>query len=94
MSQTIEHEDGRIDWRRYLGPVVWSAFLVACLATMLFFACFDPLLLMRDATLPSWLADRLGGYTLGFFFFWAMTTLAASLTAWLIATQRSGEQRG
>jgi len=94
MSQTTERPAGRLDWRHYLGAVLWSAFLAACLATMLFFACFDPLLLMRDAALPSWLADRRGGYTLGFFFFWAITTLAAGSTAWLIATQRQGEQRG
>jgi len=94
MSRVTERQDGRIDWRHYLGPILWPAFLVACLATMLFFAVFDPLLLLHDAPLPSWITDRPGGYSLGFFFFWVITTLAAGLTAWLIATQRQGEPRG
>jgi hypothetical protein len=94
MSQATERTDGRLDWRHHLGAVLWSAFLVACLATMLFFALFDPLLLMRDAALPGWIADRRGGYTLGFFFFWIITTLAAGLAVWLITTQRNGERRG
>jgi hypothetical protein len=94
MSQATEGRDGRIDWRHHLGPILWSAFLVACLATMLFFACFDPLSLLHDSALSNRITDRLGGYTVGFFFFWAITTLAAGLTAWLIATQRNEEPRG
>jgi hypothetical protein len=93
MPQTTESEAARSDVRRYVGAVLWSAFLVACLATMLFFACFDPLVLLHDASLPSWLSDRRGGYALGFFFFWAMTTLAAALATWLIASDARGAQR-
>lgn len=94
MSPVTERQAGRIDWRHCLGPILWPAFLVACLATMLFFACFDPLPLLHDTALSSWITDRRGGYTIGFFFFWIITSLAASLTAWLIATQRNGERRG
>ena len=73
--------------RRDVGPVLWSAFLAACIATMLFFAIFDPVLLMHDDAPPSWLADRRTGYAVGFFFFWMTTTIAALLTAWLIDTR-------
>lgn len=77
--------------RRDLGPVLWSAFLAACVATMLFFALFDPVLLMRDDSPPKWLADRRTGYAAGFFFFWMTTTIAALLTAWLIDTRTSDD---
>lgn len=73
--------------RQDIGAVVWTAFLAASLATMVFFAMFDPLLLARDDAPPRWLADRMTGYTLGFFFFWGMSTVSALLTAWLIDTR-------
>ena len=78
--------------RRDVGPVLWSAFLAACFGTMLFFALFDPVLLMHDEAPPAWLADRRTAYALGFFFFWLMTTVAASLTAWLIDTRSSADR--
>jgi len=77
--------------RRDLGPVLWSAFLAASVATMLFFALFDPAQLMRDDAPPAWLADRRTGYALGFFFFWMITTLAGLLTAWLIDTRSAND---
>lgn len=78
--------------RQDIGAVLWSAFLAACLATMLFFAVFDPLLLARDSDPPRWLADRKTGYTMGFFFFWLVTTVSALLTAWLIDTRSFQKQ--
>ena len=78
--------------RRDVGPVLWSAFLAACFGTMLFFALFDPVLLMHDEAPPAWLADRRTAYALGFFFFWLMATIAALLTAWLIDTRSSADR--
>lgn len=78
--------------RRDVGPVLWSAFLAACFGTMLFFALFDPVLLMHDESPPAWLAERRTAYALGFFFFWSMTTVAALLTAWLIDTRSSDDR--
>jgi hypothetical protein len=78
--------------RQDIGAVLWSAFLAACLATMLFFAMFDPILLAHDGAPPKWLADRKTGYAVGFFFFWAMTTVSALLTAWLIDTRSFQKQ--
>jgi hypothetical protein len=74
-----------------IGVIVWCAFLAACFATMLFFAIFDPVHLMHDDAPPPWLADRRTGYALGFFFFWVVTTISASLTAWLIDTRSSSD---
>jgi hypothetical protein len=86
---------GRI-WPRFredLGVLLWSAFLAACLATALFFAYFDPQLLAADAEPPAWLADRMTGYAVGFFFFWGVCTIASFLTAYLIDT-RPSERNG
>lgn len=76
--------------RQDVGIVVWAGFLAACLATMLFFAVFDPVLLARDESPPAWLADRRTGYAIGFFFFWLTTLAAAALAALLIDTRSAG----
>jgi len=69
------------------GIVIWASFLAACISTMVFFAFFDPLLLVDDRAPPSWLRDRMTGYTIGFFFFWIMCALASAFTALLVATR-------
>jgi hypothetical protein len=83
---------GRRIWPRFredLGVLLWASFLAACVATLFFFGYFDPLLLGADDTPPGWLADRMTGYTLGFFFFWGVCTIASFLTAYLIDTRTS-----
>lgn len=72
-----------------VGVVVWASFLAACVATMVFFAFFDPLLLAHDGTPPRWLADRMTGYAIGFFFFWLVCALASAFTALLLETRSS-----
>lgn len=77
-------------WPRFrddLGVLLWASFLAASIATMFFFAYFDPLLLASDSDPPRWLTDRRTGYAIGFFFFWAVCTIASFLTAWLIDTR-------
>jgi hypothetical protein len=77
----------RLHAREGLGVILWASFLAACAGTMLFFALFDPALLAHDDAPPSWLADRMTGYAIGFFFFWALCTIASFLTAYLIETR-------
>ncbi|KAB7628465.1 hypothetical protein F3N43_00355 [Alkalilimnicola sp. S0819] len=62
------------------GAILWPSFLVAGVATMVFFANLDPEDL-RMATFPEWDLSRRQGYTLGFFMFWA----AAAASSWLSA---------
>ena len=69
------------------GIVAWASFLAACIATMVFFAFFDPLLLEDDVAPPAWLSDRMTGYTIGFFFFWLICALASAFTAFLVDRQ-------
>lgn len=72
-------------WQQ-LGVVTWASFLVASIETMTFFAFFDPELLGMHDIPPEWTANRMAGYTFGFFLFWAFTLGAAALTAYLLHT--------
>lgn len=64
------------------GAVLWPSFFAAGVATMVFFAFFDPLDL-RDILYPDMPLSRELGYTIGFFLFWC-ATLAASLFTWIL----------
>ena len=75
---------------RDIGVLLWASFLAACIATLFFFAYFDPTLLAHDDAPPRWLADRRTGYAVGFFFFWAICTIASFITAYLIETAGNG----
>ncbi len=69
---------------RDIGIAIWSSFLAAALASVCFFATFDPVVLQDDAELlRGAFSPRMTGYTLGFFFFWAFTLLAAGLAVFL-----------
>lgn len=69
---------------RDIGVALWSSFLAAAIASVCFFATFDPVVLHDDAEfLRDAFSPRMTGYTLGFFFFWAFTLLAAGLTLYL-----------
>lgn len=62
--------------------VAWSSFAVAAVATMLFFATFDPVVLAQAATFPFELT-RFAGYTIGFFALWALTAFASMMSLFL-----------
>ncbi|MFY2765377.1 hypothetical protein [Arenimonas sp. MALMAid1274] len=65
-----------------LGAILWPSFFAAGVATMVFFAFVDPLVL-RDITFPDIDISRGLGYTLGFFMFWACTASACTFT-WIL----------
>jgi len=65
-----------------VGAIAWPSFFAAGVATMVFFALVDPLLL-RDLTFPGMPMTRGLGYTLGFFAFW-LATASSSLFTWIL----------
>lgn len=65
-----------------LGAILWPSFFAAGIATMVFFAFVDPLLL-RDWTFPEIELSREAGYTIGFFMFW-LATASSSLFTWIL----------
>ena len=65
-----------------MGVILWVSFLFACIATMLFFATFDPVDISQVATFPMEL-DRQSGYSIGFFLFWVLLIANSVVINWL-----------
>lgn len=55
--------------------ILWPSFVTGGVATILFFTALDP----DDLGF-----SRMGAYTVGFFFFWAMAAGSSALTCFLI----------
>ncbi|NIR31887.1 MAG: hypothetical protein GWN84_21760 [Gammaproteobacteria bacterium] len=60
--------------------VLWPSFIIAGVATVLFFTAFDPAVIMPAMGYGE--VSRLGGYTVGFFLFWALTAGSSLLTCY------------
>jgi len=60
--------------------VMWPSFLTASAATIIFFTLFDPVELSLISGGPE--ITRLGGYTIGFFCFWLLTSISSALTCY------------
>jgi hypothetical protein len=68
--------------RSILMVVLWPAFLMACVATGVFFSLVDPMeLIVLDERVN---VHILGAYTIGFLIFWALGTFSSWLTALLL----------
>ena len=65
-----------------VGAILWPSFFAAGVATMVFFAFVDPLVL-RDMTFPSLSMTRGLGYSIGFFMSW-VATASSSLFTWIL----------
>src|SRR5690625_2166554 len=68
---------------RQWGAVLWPSFLIAGVATMIFFANVDPAEL-QQSTFPDLHLSRKLGYTIGFFMFWGVTAWSSFLTMLLL----------
>jgi len=60
--------------------VMWPSFLTASAATIIFFTMFDPTDLGIIGGFPD--LTRMGGYTIGFFCFWLLTSISCALTCY------------
>jgi len=60
--------------------VMWPSFLTASAATIIFFTLFDPIDLGMIGGFPT--LTRIGGYTIGFFSFWLVTSISCALTCY------------
>ena len=74
---------------RDVAMVLWPSFLAAAVQTMVFFAIFDPVYLGEGTALAELISSHNAGYALGFFFFWAFSTLSSALTVYLVRTEGS-----
>lgn len=59
------------------GAVLWLSFLLAALATGIFFSIVDPEELRFCVSLPE--VSRSAAYTIGFFLFWLLTAASGVL---------------
>ena len=75
---TEQHHD--IPTVQRLVAIFWPSFITAGTATILFFAAFDPQLLMSISGYGE--ISRMGGYTVGFFLFWILTSITCGLTCY------------
>ncbi|MDX1500130.1 MAG: hypothetical protein R3176_09545 [Woeseiaceae bacterium] len=90
-----EEYRGTRQWSRNRQAVAtagWISFLAAAIATMVFFAIFDP---VEIAALldPELEISRDAGYAIGFFAFWILCALSAGVTAWLVRTAPKRKNR-
>jgi len=88
-----EEYRGARKWSRNkqaVATVIWISFLAASVATMLFFAMFDPVELLATIDID---VGRQSGYALGFFFFWIISAGCSAVTAWLVRTAPKRDQR-
>lgn len=74
-----------------VAAVLWSSFLAACLATMLFFAFVDPGLI-HEVTTPEFEMTRMTGYGVGFFFFWLVAAISSAVSVYLIRTSHLADR--
>ncbi|KRG77569.1 hypothetical protein ABB30_06990 [Stenotrophomonas ginsengisoli] len=81
MSKPIDSSPTRPHLRT-AGLILWPAFVAAALATGVFFTLIDPLALAAISW-PAVASSRITGYSLGFFMFWAVASLASAIT-WLM----------
>lgn len=85
------HESDIHDWSRdtqKLAVLTWISFLSASVATMLFFAFVDPLVLVEAINIEA-IDSRNGGYAIGFFFFWAYAWTSGWLILRLVRRKRN-----
>lgn len=59
--------------------ILWPSFVAGGVATILFFTALDP----QDLRLGTYELSRMAGYTLGFFFFWALAAGSSAFTCFL-----------
>ena len=80
--------------RKDVAIVLWPSFLAAAVMTMFFFAVFDPVDIGEGTALAELIANHNAGYALGFFFFWAFTTLSSALSLYLARTEHELNRGG
>ena len=75
--------------KQAVATVIWISFLAASVATMLFFAMFDPVELLATVDID---VGRQSGYAIGFFFFWFISAGCYAVTAWMVRTAPKRDQ--
>ncbi len=62
--------------------ILWLSFLMAGIATGVFFSAIDPMELKPCVAFPE--IGRIGAYTVGFFLFWLLTAASSLMSCYFI----------
>lgn len=65
-----------------IAATLWITFLMAVMATGVFFSVIDPIDLKYCVPFPE--VSRSAAYTIGFFLFWALTSLTALFAVFFV----------
>lgn len=65
-----------------VAAVMWISFLMAIVATGVFFSAIDPLELQYCVAFPE--VGRMGAYTIGFLLFWLLTSASCLLAVFFV----------
>lgn len=65
-----------------LAAILWISFLMAVVATGVFFSIIDPLALQYCVPFPE--VSRTAAYSIGFFLFWSLTAGASLLAVFFV----------
>ena len=68
--------------------ILWLSFLMAGIATGVFFSAIDPMILGACVDFPD--IGRIGAYSTGFFLFWMLTASSSLLCCYFIQPKKSG----
>jgi hypothetical protein len=66
--------------------ILWLSFLMAGVATGIFFSVIDPMQLEACVDFPE--MGRIGAYTTGFFLFWILTAASSLLSCYFILPRK------
>ena len=78
---------GHIPLLQRVITVLWASFLMAGIATGVFFSSIDPLELKYCVDFPD--VSRTGAYTIGFLLFWLLTAASGLLSVFLTYPESS-----
>ncbi len=70
--------------------VLWPSFISAIMAEGLFFSVFDPNDLMLVGGHLEF--EPIAAYTIGFFFFWTVCSIASMISLYLVRTENQARQ--
>ncbi len=88
-STTIDYS--KVGRCQTVSAVLWPSFLMAGLATVLFFTFFDPHDLAAATGLEG--ISRMDAYSIGFFLFWVLTALSSLGTRYFLKPCESVNRR-
>ncbi|MEA3410253.1 MAG: hypothetical protein U9R74_01785 [Pseudomonadota bacterium] len=74
----MENGESTIPLIQRIVAVLWPSFLTAGLTTIIVFTLYDPQIVFSCVGGPE--IARLGAYTVGFFFFWAINAVACVMS--------------